>query len=170
MPFVAGFLHRVRRPGRPGRPDTGLPDPEGEVDPGWGVEEGELPEIQPPDPPPGIWPPLTPEQPWRPVPDWPERPSHGLPGHLPPARPGQGLPPQPGQPLPPGEGGEERPDTGFPPGAIYPPLPPGVHGKFFALVAVGGMPGVKYRTVVVDADARWPAHPDQGPVPEREPK
>ena len=193
MPFVYGFLRKVRRHGwRPGRPDVGLPDepdegggPDEDEDltPPWGIEEGngDGEEIQPPRPRPpiprppvGIWPPMRPEDPWRPVPPegWerPERPSF-------PERPGQGLPPNLPQPpaggvggRPPerpgggggsGGGGDEHPDTGFPPGAIWPPLPPGVHGKYVALVLVGGMPGVKYRYVIIDADAKLPELPDK---------
>jgi len=138
MPFVAGFL-RVRRRGHP---DQGLPGGEGPVDP---------------EPPVGIWPPLTPEHPWRPIPGFPDRPSTGP------------VPPQPGpgQPLPrpPGEIGQL---PVFPPGAIWPPLPPGVHGKYLALVLVAGMPGVKYRYVVIDADASFPK-PEPTP-PEAQPK
>lgn len=154
MPFVRGFL-KVGRRQRPGRPDIGLPD-EPEVDPGYGIEEGEPPEIDGglPEPPPGIWPPLTPEHPWRPIPGFPDRPSTGP------------VPPQPapGQPLPrPPSVPGQLPE--IPPGTIWPPLPPGVHGKYWALVAVGGMPGgTVYRYVVVDADARppRPVDPDYG--------
>lgn len=164
MPFVSGFL-RVRRRGRP---DQGLPgEGDGPVDPDYGVDEGEMPEVEPPDPPAGIWPPLTPEHPWRPIPPRPEFPERPERPERPesPERPGQGLPPSvqppaggiggrpPARPSP-GPGGDEHPDTGFPPGAIWPPLPPGVHGKYLALVLVAGMPGVKYRYVVIDADAR----------------
>lgn len=175
MPFVMGYLRRARRPGRP---DQGLPDIEGPVDPDYGIDEGmlpgwpEAPEVDPPEPPPGIWPPLTPEHPWRPLPSLPDRPSQGLPPTRPPAQPGQ--PPMPGQPLP-----GEPPVVGggpvLPPGAIWPPLPPDVHGKYLALVLIGGMPGgVKYRYVVIDADAKPPHRPghrpDQGlpgePAPE----
>jgi hypothetical protein len=157
MPFVSGFL-RVRRRGHP---DQGLPGTEDEVDPGYGVEEGELPEVEPPDPPVGIWPPLTPEHPWRPIPGFPDRPSTGP---VP-------IPPAPGQPLPPigGEGGAPGHLPSYPPGAIWPPLPPGVHGKYLALVLVGGMPGgVKYRYTVIDADASFPK-PEPKP-PEAQPK
>lgn len=166
MPFVTGFL-RVRRRHRPGGP----------VDPDYGIDEG--PEVSPPideddpevgggpivpTPPPGIWPPLTPEHPWRPLPGLPARPGQGLPGGGP-TRPGQGLPPTPGQPLP-----DEPPEVGggpvLPPGAIWPPLPPDVHGKYLALVLIAGMPGgAKYRYVVIDADAKpphRPGRPDQG--------
>jgi hypothetical protein len=157
MPFVQGFL-RVRRGGHP---DQGLPDGEGPVDPDYGIDEGELPEVEPPDPPVGIWPPLTPEHPWRPIPGWPERPSTGpVPTPRPPGTPDQGLPGEP-------------PTAGhlpsFPPGAIWPPLPPGVHGKYLALVLVAGMPGVKYRYVVIDADASFPK-PEPKPPEEAQPK
>lgn len=171
MPFVSGFL-RVRSRGRP---DQGLPKPEHPVDPDWGIEVSP-PEIDnelPPEPPPGLWPPLTPEHPWRPVdPGWgqgrPLPPVVGGGPARPPVQPGH-----PGQPLP----GEPPEINGGPvlPGTIWPPLPPGVHGKYWALVAIGGMPGgTVYRYVVVDADARppRPVDPDygiEGPPP-REPK
>lgn len=185
MPFVSGFL-RVRRRGHP---DTGLPEPEGEVDPGYGIEEhpphvggGPIyPDVDPPDPPPGLWPPLTPEHPWRPIdPGWgrPERPPVVGGG---PARP-PGLPPVVGG----GPARPERPtdpDYGIdegspPPGTIWPPLP--VHdGKFWALALIGGFPGgPRYRYVVVDASLRPghdlprpPARPDNTlPPSEAQPK
>lgn len=158
MPFVAGFL-RVRR--RPGRPDIGLPDGERPVDPDYGIDEGGsegiwpgLPDTDPPTPPPGIWPPLTPEHPWRPVdPGWvggierPDRPGQPLP--RPPVAPGR-----PDNTLP-GGGAEVVPPIALPPGMIWPPLPPGVSGKYLALVVVFGMPGgARYRYVVVDAGLR----------------
>jgi hypothetical protein len=151
MPFVSGFL-RVRRRG--GRPDNSLPGEEAPIDPDYGVDEGDLPEVEPPEPPIGIWPPLTPEHPWRPIdPGF----GHGRPEH-----PSTG--PVPTPPTPPAGGiGGRPPDTRpeppeLPPGTIWPPLPPGVHGKYLALVLVAGMPGVKYRYVVIDADLR-PSHP-----------
>jgi hypothetical protein len=63
MPFVSGFL-RVRKRG--GRPDNTLPGVEGPVDPDYGVDEGGGGDIdnELPSPPPGIWPPLTPDHPW----------------------------------------------------------------------------------------------------------
>jgi hypothetical protein len=143
MPFVRGFLRIAKR-----RPGGGGP-----VDPDYGIDEGEPPEypegpdVEPPEPPPGIWPPLTPEHPWRPIPSLPERPSTGpVPPGRPPGAPDQGLPE-------------------LPPGTVWPPLPPGVHGKFLALVLIGGGGhGVHYRYVVVDADSRpeRPVRPDQG--------
>lgn len=152
MPYVRGFLKLGRR-NRPGRPDIGLPDVEGPVDPDYGIEEGgdidnELPEL--PSPPPGIWPPLTPENPWRPVdPGW----GQGRP--LPPVVGGG-----PARPPVTPESPEVEPPITLPPGSIWPPLPPDVHGKFLALVLVGGMGhGVKYRYVVIDADAKPPHRP-----------
>lgn len=191
MAFVAGYLRRIRRPGRPGRPDIGLPDPEHPVDPDYGIDEGLHPDVDPPEegdgiwggpilpgrpdlpkppmPPPGIWPPLRPEDPWRPVdPGWGVRP--GLP--QPPAGGIGGTPPPRPQPGP-GDGGAhpEHPIQ-LPPGMIWPPLPPGVQGKYLALVLVA-IPGVgmRYRYVVVDADL-VPGKPDNSlpTVPEREPK
>lgn len=173
MPFVYGFLRKMRRPSRPGHPDTGLPEGgngNGDVDPDYGIDEGGeegiwpgLPDIDPPKPPmppPGIWPPLTPDHPWQGLPGRPGRPP----------RPGQGLPgtpPAPGQGLP-----EEPPTVGggpaLPPGTIWPPLPPGVTGHYLALVLIGGGgKGVHYRYVVVDADARpeLPMAPGGTPQP-----
>lgn len=158
MPYVRGFL-KVGRRHRPGRPDIGLPEPEEPVDPDYGIDEGagvdnELPEL--PLPPPGIWPPLTPENPWRPI-----DPGFGV-GRPPTVGGGPARPPvtpgRPEQPLP--ETPEVEPPIVLPPGAIWPPLPPDVHGKFLALVLVGGMGhGVKYRYVVIDADAKPPHRP-----------
>lgn len=171
MPLVYGFLRRVRRHGwRPGGP----------VDPDYGIDEGLHPEVDPPDPdggddleigggpiipnpPPGIWPPLTPEHPWRPIdPGWGQgRPLPptvgGGPARPPVAPPGVGGgPARPERPVDPDYGIEEI----LPPGTIWPPLPGGVHGKYLALVLIAGMPGgAKYRYVVVDADAR-PGRPD----------
>lgn len=183
MPYVRGFL-RVGRRHRPGRP----------TDPDYGIEEGERPEISPPDegedgdlevgggpvvpsPPPGVWPPIRPEEGWRPVdPGYGQgrpRPPHvgGGPAPEPPApgRPDQGLP-RPERPVDPGWGIEEGP----PPGTIWPPLPEGVDGKFWVLALVGGMPGgPKYRYVCIDASLRpgnrppgtRPPRPDQGLPP-----
>ena len=181
MPFVSGFL-RLRRRG--GHPDQGLPGGEGPVDPDYGIDAGgegggdEYPDIGLPEPPPGIWPPLTPEHPWRPIPGFPERPSTG--------------PVVPGRPVDPGFGVEEGSPghlPSLPPGTIWPPLPPGVRGKFLVLALIGSGRGVHYRYVVVDAGLRPdqglpggrpprpdqglpPAagHPDQGLPPTAEPK
>lgn len=43
---VRGVIRQLKRGERPGQ---GLPWPERPVDPGWGVEEGELPEVEPPE-------------------------------------------------------------------------------------------------------------------------
>jgi hypothetical protein len=61
MPFVSGFLKVRKR--SPGHPDQGLPPGEGPVDPDYGIPE-EGPDNELPPPPPGIWPPLTPDNPW----------------------------------------------------------------------------------------------------------
>lgn len=167
MPYVRGFLKLGRR-SRPGRPDIGLPEePEGGGPPDWGIEEGGDIDNELPTPPPGIWPPLTPEQPWRPIGG--VDPGYGLPGPRPPtvgggpARPPR-PPGSPDQGLP-GEGGEHpevQPPIHLPPGSIWPPLPEGVHGKYLALVFIaGGGHGYKYRYVVIDADLK-PGHPLPG--------
>jgi len=60
MPFVRGFL-RVSQRGGGGNP----------VDPEYGIDEGEPPQIEPPDPddaPPEIWPPVMPGYPIQPLP------------------------------------------------------------------------------------------------------
>lgn len=133
MPFVSGFL-RVRKRG--GRPDNSLPGVEGPTDPDYGVDEGAGIDNELPSPPPGIWPPLTPDNPWRPLPSHP-------------------IAPTPGHPIAPGGEGEhpEHPIV-LPPGTVWPPLPPDVHGKYLALVLIGGGgQGAMYRYVVIDADA-----------------
>lgn len=158
-----GYLNIGRRT----RPGGGGP-----VDPDYGVDEGEPgypegpegPEVEPPEtptPPPGIWPPLTPEQPWRPIdPGFGGgRPPHVGGGPARPPRPGQ--PARPDQGLP-GEGGEHPSHPIWQPGTIWPPLPPGVSGTYWALVLVKGSSGLQYRYVVVDADAR-PEHPIETP-------
>lgn len=182
MPFVSGFLRLRRR----GHPDIGLPGPEGEVDPDYGIDEGAgigggLPEHPEVDPPPGIWPPLTPEHPWRPIdPGWGQgRPLPPVPGQPLPRPPGLpptvgGGPARPERPTDPGFGVDEGAGIGggpvLPPGVIWPPLPPGVTGHYLALVVVFGMKGgPQYRYTVIDADlrpkppmVRPPNYPDQG--------
>lgn len=161
MPYVRGFL-KVGRRQRPGRPDHELPGGETPVDPDYGIDEGSPPGIWPgdpdhelPEPPPGVWPPLTPEHPWLPIAPG-GRPPHVGGG---PARPPAGGGGRPDQGLP-GEQPEVQPPIALPPGSIWPPLPPGVHGKFLALVLIAGTPGYKYRYVVIDADALpRPGHP-----------
>jgi hypothetical protein len=147
MPFVSGFLRLRQR----GRPDQGLPDGEGPVDPDYGIESGGggiwpgLPDQGLPAPPPGVWPPLTPEHPWLPI-----APGGG-PSH--PIAPG-GSGGSPSHPIAPGGGSPSHPIE-LPPGTIWPPLPPGVSGKYLALVLIGGGgKGAMYRYVVVDADQR----------------
>ena len=142
MPFVRGFL-RIRRAGRPGQPLP--PGEEGPVDPDYGIDEGELPEVEPPDPPPGIWPPPVPAHPIQPVPPgdpsepgaiWPPPGGLGKPMPKPPA--------QPGQPLP----------------------------KNYLLV-LAKIPGYGWKYIVVDVNAIMGRYPDQGlpgGIPPREPK
>jgi hypothetical protein len=74
-----------------GRPGHGLPWPGRPTDPDYGLEEGERPEVEPPDidPPPGIWPGPSPGHPIEPIPP-------GDPGH-----PDTGFPPGSIWPRPP---------------------------------------------------------------------
>jgi hypothetical protein len=162
-----GYLNigRRSRPSGPVDPDYGVDEGEGG---GGDIDEGSPPGVdnELPSPPPGIWPPLTPEQPWRPIGG---RPPHvgGGPARPPvaPGRPDQGLP---------GEGETPEHLPALPPGSIWPPLPPGVHGKYLALVLIGGGGhGAHYRYVVVDADALTkPEHPiaPGEPIPPAAPK
>jgi hypothetical protein len=113
------------------RPGHGLPWPGGPTDPGWGVDEGEPPQVEPPEePPPGIWPGPTPGHPIEPIP-----------------------------------GGPEHPDTGFPPGSIW-PRPPHAHGKFIVLAHVPGY-GWRYFSVDMDALPEPPAGGVGGRPPQR---
>jgi hypothetical protein len=134
------------------RPGSGGP-----VDPDYGIDEGdagggEYPDIGLPEPPPGIWPPLTPEHPWRPLPPGTEHPGGG------PVRPGRPTDPDYGV----DEGTSPEHPIVLPPGTVWPPLPPSVHGKYLALVLIGGGgKGAHYRYVVIDADER-PVDPDYG--------
>lgn len=129
-----GYLNIGRR--SPGHPDNELPGIEGPIDPDYGVDEGAGIDNELPIPPPGVWPPLHPSHPWVPV-----------------------RPVDPGYGVPEGEGGEggEQPSHPWvpPPGAIWPPLPPGANGLYWVLVII---PGIGWRYTVIDADAR----PDQG--------
>jgi hypothetical protein len=150
MPRVKGFLRVIRRRDRWGRP----------VDPDYGIDEGEFPEIDEPDD----------EYPDQGLPGRPGRPER--PGHLPgwggrPGRPGQGLP-WPGRPTDPDWGIDEGeyPDQGLPPGGHgpwpgrpgqglpRPPRPPHVWPR----PPGGGLP--------VDpgwgVGGRWPERPGHG--------
>jgi hypothetical protein len=142
MPFVAGFL-RIRRRGGlgGGHPDQGLP----EIDePDGGGGEDIHPDQGLPEPPPGIWPPLTPSHPIQPAPPgtppgaiWP--PVGGRPER--PVRPDQGLP----------GGGPVRPDQGLP---VTPPAPDqGLPERPKVYWVVAGIPGVGWRYVAVDPAA-----------------
>lgn len=156
MPFVRGFLRVVRRGGRP---DQGLPEVQPPVDPDYGIEEGGEEGIwpglpgqglpKPPQPPPGVWPPPTPDIPIQPLPpQWPGMPKPPI--NLPPGMiwpnpnpPSVGggpiVPPNvPGQPLP--------PTPGLPPSVGGGPIEPAQ--KFVVLVWISG--GYGWRYVVVD--------------------
>jgi hypothetical protein len=166
MPRVKGFLHIIRR----GHPDHGLPGEEGPVDPDYGIDEG--PEIDGglPEPPPGIWPPLTPSHPiqpappgtppgsiWPPVggrPERPDRPAHPIAPGGGPVRPDQGLPPAGGTPPVPG-----APDQGLPGRPSLPERPD--RPKVYWVVA--GIPGVGWRYVAVDPEAIPPLPPRPEP-------
>lgn len=119
MPYVSGFL-RVRRL----RDHLGRP-----VDPGWGVDEGE---IEGGD--------ESPEHPWRP--GYPGRPGHGLPWPGYPGRPGHGLP-LPGRPVDPGWGVDEGDVPGLPGIPEQGPVIPGRPGHplpFPPIPVVGTVP------------------------------
>lgn len=173
MPYVRGFLRvgRRHRPDRPVDPDYGLEGPEGPeisppIDEDGDPEIGGGPVLPPPSvwpkPPPGIWPPpdkpVTPLPPGFPMPPgsiWPPvRPPHVGGG---PARP-PGRPPQVG-------GGPAEPPPGIGGGPAEPP--PGVGGgpvgtKFLvAIVTVGRGGGKVIGYTVVDTSIS-PGLPDQG--------
>jgi hypothetical protein len=201
MPFVSGFL-RIRRGGHPdqglpgvegpvdpgygvdegGHPDQGLPGGEGPVDPGYGIP---LPPVTPghPLPPTGERPSHPIARPPRPT--YPVDPDYGLPTpptvwpHPPrPVDPNYGIdvPVSPEHPIyrPGGGGGTAEQLPVLPPGAVYPPLPPGVTGK---LTVFCWIVGVGYRWTTIDCSLKpthpiypphtVPGHPDQGlpPVP-----
>jgi hypothetical protein len=130
--------------------------------PGWPPIGSTLPE-----PPPGVWPPLSPWAPIQPAPPgtppgtiWPPigrpvDPGYGRPG-VGAGHPDAGLPPSPGHPdagLPPAPA---RPDAGLPPSPGHPsggPIapPPGSTlpvPKTWWLVA--GIPGIGFRYVAID--------------------
>lgn len=112
-----GILARIVPVSRPGwgSPGQGLPGEPGEP-PDWGIDEGEPPQVEPPEDgppprpmpsPPGIWPPLEgPSHPIYPIGPGDEHPDQGPwePGEIwPPIRPPLGShrpPPAAGQPLP----------------------------------------------------------------------
>lgn len=148
MPYVTGFLN-VRESGSI---DNSLPGSQPGID---NSLPGGLPPMIDnalPLPPPGVWPPLTPGNPIRPV-----RPDNSLPsGGAGGGHPDHGLP---------GSGGQ--PDNTLPlqPGVIWPPIP-GARDKYLVLVVI---PGVGWRYTVIDASLSadntlpsHPTHPDQG--------
>ena len=124
MPFVRGFLRVVSR-GRPGQP---LPPEEGGP-PDWGIEEGERPEVEPPeeipDPPPGLWPPPTVGHPIQPVPP--------------------GGPEEPGAIWPP-PGGVTKP-------LPKPPVAPGQPAPKNYMLVLARIPGYGWKYIVVDVNA-----------------
>jgi hypothetical protein len=130
--------------------------PEGPVDPGFGGGIGAghpgnaLPPGFPPiggtlpEPPPGIWPPLTPTAPIQPAPPWVPPgaiwPPIGRPPHAPIGgageRPDAGLPPVPG-----------HPDAGLPVSPGHPSGGP-IEPKTYWVVC--GIPGVGWRYAAID--------------------
>lgn len=135
MPRVEGFLNVIDNGiDIGGRPDNSLP---GGMPP--------MPDNSLPLPPPGVWPPLTPGNPIRPV-----RPDNSLPGSQ----------PHPDHGLPGGSGG--HPDNTLPlqPGVIWPPIQ-GARDKYLVLVVI---PGVGWRYVVIDASLQ-PEHGLPQPQP-----
>lgn len=161
-----------------GRPGQGLPGGGGPVDPGWGVDEGERPEVEPPEP-------GEPTHPWVPpsVGIWPSpgRPSHPI--YWPIPKPPVGIwppptPEHPIQPVPPENGGGEgggtkpidpdaRPEHPiYEPGTVWPP--PNAVGKF---VVLAWIPGQGWKYIVIDASLK-PTHPiaPGGEEPHPEPR
>ena|SRR5215469_11249002 len=67
MPLYRGFVKRLKRdrPSRPTDPDWGIDEG---VDPDYGIDAGGDIDNELPEPPPGVWPPLTPEHPVQPLP------------------------------------------------------------------------------------------------------
>jgi hypothetical protein len=106
MPMVKGFLRVIRRRDRWGRP----------VDPDYGIDEGELPDID------------EPGRPGQGLPGWPERPGNRPPGGWGGERPGN-RPPGGwgGRPVDPDWGVDEGeyPDQGLPGGGHFWPERPG---------------------------------------------
>lgn len=168
MPFVSGFL-RIRRR-HPGERPT---------DPDYGIDEGEHPEISPPEEGGGIWQGRWPLRPGHPIyPSLPELPPlPSLPDELPPLppglRPGVGLPIPPSPefpmvPIPPGAEGPGHLPT-LPPGMIWPPVrpewpsKPELGNKALALVCVyvSGK-GFAWRWAILDLDA-MPTPPENIP-------
>jgi hypothetical protein len=140
-PVDPGFGH----PGSPGHPGNALP-------PGFPPIGVTLPE-----PPPGVWPPLTgwaPIQPAHPIAGVPVPPGAiwPPPGHVsggpiyPGGHPDQGLPPAPGRPAQPLPTPPARPDQGLPGSGARPDH--GLPSQTYWLVA--GIPGVGWRYVAVD--------------------
>jgi hypothetical protein len=179
MPRVKGFLRILRR--RPGEP----------VDPDYGIDEGELPEIDPPG------------RPGQGLPGWPGRPGQGLPGSIRerlmellegrpshpierppwerpawppgPTDPDWGIPEEgggedagqlPGDPGDPGDWTKPipKPPGDLPPGSIWPPLPPTAPpGTHWYLVYISGV-GHRYgKFVVPDKPPARPERPPGGP-------
>jgi hypothetical protein len=164
MPYVRGFLNIVS----PGHPDNSLPGGGGQVDPGYGVEEGrpghELPpgiwggsgSLPPhvdnslPPPPPGIWPkpvsiwPPTPLPPNYPMPPGSIWPPVGSPSH--PIAPGSPGAPDNTLPTPPGGSAGQLPSGGRPPTAGQLPSGGGGHVD-------NSLPSQKYLVAIVSVSA-----------------
>ena len=130
-----------------GHPDQGLP--EGEVDPGFGVDGERPPHVS--QFPPGAFPPhkpILPRPPGRPPTIWPPA------GHVDntlPLPPEDLLPGAPDQGLPPTAGNLPVWPSPAPPGTIWPPLPPTTLPEpGHNLLVIVWVPTVGYRWVVVD--------------------
>jgi hypothetical protein len=186
MPRVKGFLRILSRRDHLGRP----------VDPDYGIDEGELPDID------------EPGRPGQGLPGWPGRPGQGLPGAIREmlrerweGRPSHPIerppwerpdwPPGPTDPewgIPEEGGGEDAgqlpgeidpedpppmlpmPPIELPPGSIWPPLPPTAPpGKHWFLIYISG---VGHRYGVFEVPERpekpeRPERPDRPPRPDR---
>lgn len=150
MPRVKGYLEIVDGSGYP---DQGLPSRERPVDPGYGFPLPPVVDNKPPSGPPG--------HPGHPLPPtYPTDPDYGLP--TPPGIwPNPPVPPEVSEPVfPTLPIYIAPPDVELPPGAVWPPLPPILDGKFVAFVWVVG---VGYRWVVIDTTAQ--VEPPIAPTP-----
>jgi hypothetical protein len=138
MPFYFGHLREVSGP-----VDPGFGQPGGPVDPGYGIGVGGHPGHDLPEPPPGIWPPLTASNPIAPVP--PEASTKPPPG---------AIWPPPGRPV--------HPDAGLPGGSGGVVTPP-IASATYWMIAYCPSLGWRYVTVDPSLDVGYPLPPAAQP-------